>query len=141
MDADLQHPPEVIPVMVEKWKQGARIVGAIRDTAEGSSLVKRFGTALFYRFMNAWSEVPIGFNMPDFRLMDRQVVDKFLQFRERNRFLRGLINWLGFETVFVHFSAPKRKGEKSRYNFGKMAHLAMDAVTSFNCSKGRKTLS
>jgi polyisoprenyl-phosphate glycosyltransferase len=131
MDADLQHPPAVIKKMVEKWRTGAKIVNAIRDSAQGASLIKRWCTVVFYRLMDFWSEVPIGHNMPDFRLLDRSVVDSFLQLKERSRFIRGLINWLGFDIVTVHFDAPKRRGAKSRYNFGKMFHLAIDAITSF----------
>jgi dolichol-phosphate mannosyltransferase len=131
MDADLQHPPQELPRMVAAWKQGNALIAMERDVTKRISLVKRTGTALFYFFLNRWSEIPLGHNMPDFRLMDRAVVDRFKEFPERNRFIRGLVNWLGFKPLVLHFSAPADQKEQTNYSFRKMAHLAMDALTSF----------
>lgn len=131
MDADLQHPPQELPRMVTAWKQGNALIAMERDVTKRISLVKRTGTALFYFFLNRWSEIPLGHNMPDFRLMDRSVVDRFKEFPERNRFIRGLVSWLGFKPLVLHFSAPADQKEQTNYSFRKMARLAMDALTSF----------
>jgi polyisoprenyl-phosphate glycosyltransferase len=131
MDADLQHPPQELPRMVAAWKQGNALIAMERDVTKRISLVKRSGTALFYFFLNRWSEIPLGHNMPDFRLMDRAVVDRFKEFPERNRFIRGLVSWLGFKPLVLHFSAPADQKEQTNYSFRKMARLAMDALTSF----------
>lgn len=131
MDADLQHPPSLIPDMVDAWKRGALVVNTFREDEEKMPLVKRWGTRMFYSLINKWSDTPISVSSPDFRLMDRRVVDRFLGFGERDRFVRGLVNWLGFKTETLSFSARPQPTKESRYTFGKMAHLAADALTSF----------
>lgn len=131
MDADLEHPPNQVPRMVNAWRNGAKLVLAVRKHEGGLPLVKRLGTSIFYGLFNRLSKTSIGSNVPDFRLMDRQVVNEFLRLKERDRFLRGLVNWLGFTPVTLEFSTEARRGEESRYSFHKMAHLAADAITSF----------
>ncbi len=131
MDADLEHPPQQIPRMIETWRNGAKLVLAVRKSERGLPLVKRLGTRIFYGLFNRLSRTHIGNNVPDFRLMDRQVVKEFLRLKERDRFLRGLVNWLGFDPVILEFSTQARRGKDSRYSFRKMAHLATDAITSF----------
>jgi polyisoprenyl-phosphate glycosyltransferase len=131
MDSDLQHPPEEIPRMVEAWRAGAEVVCMARDTTDKIPFIKKIGTAAFYWFMNRWSETPLGHDMPDFRLMDRRVADRFLDFGERGRFIRGLVSWLGFTPTVLHFHAPKAPSGKTRYGMKKMAMLAFDALTSF----------
>jgi glycosyltransferase involved in cell wall biosynthesis len=131
MDADLQHPPDELPRMIEAWKQGNPLVTMERDDTDHIPLIKRAGTALFYFFINRWSDIPLGRNTPDFRLLDRTVVDQFRALPERNRFVRGLINWLGFKPLVLHFNAPADHKEHTGYSFRKMVHLAIDALTSF----------
>ena len=131
MDADLQHPPQELPRMVAAWKQGNALIVMERDFTKHIPFIKRTGTALFYFFLNRWSETPLGHNIPDFRLMDRSVVDRFKELPERNRFILGLVSWLGFKPLVLHFSAPANQKDHTHYSFRKMAHLAMDALTSF----------
>ncbi len=131
MDSDLEHPPQMVPQMIEAWKNGAKLVLAVRKQEQGLPFLKRIGTRVFYSLFNHWSKIPIGINVPDFRLMDRQVVDEFLRLKERDRFLRGLVNWLGFKPVLLEFSVDSRRSKDSRYTFHKMARLAADAITSF----------
>jgi|WetSurMetagenome_2_1015567.scaffolds.fasta_scaffold00303_16 polyisoprenyl-phosphate glycosyltransferase len=131
MDSDLQHPPEEIPRMIEAWRNGAEVVNMARDATEKIPFIKKIGTALFYWFMNRVSDTPLGHDMPDFRLMDRRVADRFRRLGERGRFIRGLVSWLGFAATVLHFRAPSAPSGKTRYGIRKMALLAFDALTSF----------
>jgi glycosyltransferase involved in cell wall biosynthesis len=140
MDADLQHPPEELPRMIEAWKQGNQLVTMERDATQRISLIKRAGTSLFYFFINRWSDISLGRNIPDFRLMDRTIVDRFKELPERNRFVRGLINWMGFKPQVLHFKAPAGPKDATGYSFRKMVHLAIDALTSFTAFPLRMAL-
>ncbi len=132
MDGDLQHPPELVPRMVELWRGGASIVSTIRRVQSDAGWLKRAGTAVFYRLINLISDTPIDPNAADFRLLSRPVVEQLRRLEERQRFLRGLINWTGYPQATLEFDAPPRKAGKTKYSGGRMAALALDAILSFS---------
>ena len=133
MDADLQHPPELIPVMVEKWKEGYHVVNTIR-TGYGNKAgwLKKFTSAAFYKVMNAISEVPIIPGACDFRLMDRVVVDILCRLPEQTPFFRALIRWLGFKQTAVPCTINARQAGVPTLTFKKMIALAVDGMVSFS---------
>ncbi|HZQ16221.1 MAG TPA: glycosyltransferase family 2 protein [Gaiellaceae bacterium] len=131
MDADLQHPPEVIEQFVAEWRAGHDVVyGVMRDRPEG--FVKRVTARLFYVVLNrlATDEMPSAAG--DFRLIDRKVVDAFLAMRERDRYLRGMFAWLGFSQAGVEYVPAARFAGRSKYSLRKMSQLAFDAIFSFS---------
>jgi polyisoprenyl-phosphate glycosyltransferase len=132
MDADLQHPPELIPQMVAQWREGAQVVYTIREDARDASWFKRFTSSMFYRLINAISDVPIIPGAADFRLLDRQVADSLVAMRERSRFLRGMVSWVGFRQVGLHYTANPRFSGESKYSLRKMLALAGQGITSFS---------
>jgi polyisoprenyl-phosphate glycosyltransferase len=130
IDADLQHPPELIPEMIAKWRSGADVVVGIRDKNKGEGLVKRIGSAVFYRIMSRIGETKITPRATDFRLLDRSVVNEFNKFKEKDRMTRGLVDWLGFRRVYVHFAANERVNGKPAYGKLKLVRLAMSAFVA-----------
>lgn len=132
MDGDLQHPPSVILRLVEGWKAGSKIVHTIRVDDESLPLLKRMTSKLFYRLFALLSGVEISEGIADFRLLDRQVVDNLLRFREEGVFLRGLVHWIGFSSVKVAYQARPRHMGVTKYSFRKMYRLAWHGVTSFS---------
>ena len=134
MDADLQDPPELIPTLVEKWKEGYEVVYVRRRKRRGETLFKRFSAWVFYRMLNALTEVKIPADVGDFRLMDRRVVEAFRNLPETNRFVRGMIAWLGYREIGVEYDRPERRQGKTKYDPFKLAYLAFDAMVSFSAS-------
>ncbi len=133
MDADLQHPPELIPKMLAAWRQGNRVVYTIReDDPCHAGRFKRWTSAAFYKLINAASDVPIPAGAADFRLLDRSVVDAILAMPERSRFLRGMVSWVGFRQVGIRYRPNPRRAGKSKYSLGKMFSLAIEGLTSFS---------
>lgn len=132
MDADLEMPPELIPDLVARWEAGAQIVHARRIGADGQGWAKRATSRWFYALLNRLSEVPIEPGVPDFRLLDRAPLDVLRAMRERHRFLRGMVSLLGFPQAVVPFHAGRRVAGRSKYSFGKMLALAVDALVSFS---------
>lgn len=132
MDADLQHPPELIPQMVARWREGYQVVYTLREDATDTGLLKRWTSSAFYKCINAVSEVPIIANAADFRLMDRAVVNCLLSMPERSRFLRGMISWVGFRQIGLPYVAAPRHAGKSKYSLRKMLSLALQGITSFS---------
>ncbi|MCK5320102.1 glycosyltransferase family 2 protein [Candidatus Parcubacteria bacterium] len=128
IDADLQHPVKLIPKFIEKWEAGAETVIGIRRENNGEGIVKRFGSFLFYKFMNSVGETKIIPNATDFRLIDRKIVNEFNKFTEGNRITRGLLDWLGFKKDFVYFKANKRMRGKAGYNPCKLFGLTVDTL-------------
>jgi glycosyltransferase involved in cell wall biosynthesis len=131
MDADLQHPPTLIPELIEKWRSGARVVQTVRNN-RGITLFKRVSSKLFYFFLNLFSDFRLSPSTADFCLIDKTVVKELLKFQESDVFLRGLIPWLGMETAFIKFNVSPRFGGKSKYSFFKMVKLAMTGVTTLS---------
>lgn len=132
MDADLQDPPEVIPDLVRQWREGYEVVYAVRAEREGETKFKKFTAALFYRLINRITDVKIPLDTGDFRLIDRQVVDVLTQMRERHRFPRAMVAWVGFRQIGVPYKRAARKAGETKYPFRKMLKLAANAITSFS---------
>jgi polyisoprenyl-phosphate glycosyltransferase len=132
IDADLQDPPEVIAEMVELWSQGGDVVYGTRQNREGETAFKTLTAKWFYRFMNRLSDVPIPLDSGDFRLLDRKVVDALLAMPERDRFMRGMVSWVGFRQVSVPYDRAPRAAGDSKYTLWKMARFATDGILSFS---------
>ena len=127
LDADLQHPPKLIPKFIKRWQSGADVVVGIRKSHE-VKWHKRTASALFYKLMNSLSkDTDIFPHETDFRLVDRQVIDAFNRFTEHGRITRGLFNWLGFSREVVYFEAPERTIGEASYSFKKRLRLALDS--------------
>lgn len=132
MDADLQDPPEVIPEMATRWREGYDVVYGVRTEREGESWLKKATAALFYRLIFRITDVKIPLDTGDFRLLDRQVVDVLTQMRERHRFPRGMAAWVGFRQIGVPYRRAARFTGQTKYPFRKMLRLALNAVTGFS---------
>lgn len=132
LDADLQDPPEIIPLFIEKWRQGFDVVCGKRTKRKGEGLLKKTTAALFYRCINIVSEVPIPYDTGDFRLLDRKVCDALKELREPHRFVRGLVSWTGFHQTEVPYVRDPRYSGKSKFSFRKMYAFALDALFSFS---------
>lgn len=132
MDADLQHPPELIPRMIAKWKEGCEVVFTVRDDKESYSPFMRFLMASFYSLLRRVSKLDIRYGQSDFRLMDRKVVDVFRTMREEDRFLRGLTEWVGFRQCGVTYQLEKRSAGRSKWSITKHIELAVDGIVGFS---------
>ena len=132
MDGDLQHPPELVPELVRLWESGFEIVQTVRKDTEDASYFKKMTSACYYKIINKMSRVSITPGGSDFRLMDRVAVEALKLYGERARFIRGLVNNLGFNFTTFEFVAPPRFAGQSKYNLRKMFHFAMDGITAFS---------
>ncbi|WP_304118378.1 glycosyltransferase family 2 protein, partial [Phascolarctobacterium succinatutens] len=132
MDGDLQHPPELISQLLRLWEQGNEIVLTKRMATEDAGFFKNITSSMYYKLINTLSNVEITPGGSDFRLMDRIAVDAFKQYRERARFIRGLVNTLGFKVAVLEFVAPPRFAGHSKFNLKKMLHFALDGITAFS---------
>lgn len=132
MDADLQDPPELIPDMVAQWRKGTDVVLMKRRSRAGESWLKRSTASLFYRLINRISDAPIPVDTGDFRLMSRRTVDALNRLPERNRYLKGMFAWVGMPTVTLEFDRDPRLAGKTKWNYLKLLHLAMEGITSFS---------
>ncbi|MDD4170047.1 MAG: glycosyltransferase family 2 protein [Desulfotomaculaceae bacterium] len=132
IDADLQDPPEVIPQMIAKWKEGYEVVYAKRSHRKGETWFKKRTASLFYRTLSALTEVDIPLDTGDFRLIDRNVCDAMRGIREKNRFVRGLVSWVGFRTTAVEYVRDERFAGETKYPLKKMLRFALDGITSFS---------
>ena len=130
MDVDMQDPPEVLPEMVAKWREGHEMVFGVRRSRTEDSFTKRLTAGLFYRAHNAVSADKIPENAGDFRLMDRKVVDVIRAMPERNRFMKGLFAWAGFRQAAVEYDRAERETGTTKYNYWKLWTLALDGITS-----------
>ena len=132
IDADLQDPPEFIPKMIEKWKEGYDVVYGRRSERKGDTFFKKVTAAMFYRFLRKMTDVDMPVDAGDFRLIDRKVCEALKLVNERNRYIRGLISWLGFKQIGLEFSRDKRFAGETKYPLKKMIKFAFDAITSFS---------
>ncbi|HKB66351.1 MAG TPA: glycosyltransferase family 2 protein [Pyrinomonadaceae bacterium] len=140
IDADLQDPPDVIPEMVARWRDGYHVVYGMRTDRPGETAFKLWTAKLFYRFINRLSKVQIPLDVGDFRLLDRRVVDVLLSMPERDRFLRGMVSWIGFRQVAVMYRRAERRAGESKYPLFKMLQFAADGVLSFSLTPLRLAL-
>lgn len=132
MDGDLQHPPKLLPTLLEKWEEGFEVVQTVRLDTDGVSLFKKTSSRLFYRILNLLSDSRIAEGGSDFRLLDRTVVKTFRAFKEQTRFIRGIIGNIGYRQTKVAFVAPKRFAGQSKFSLHKMLHFALDGITSYS---------
>lgn len=132
IDADLQDPPEVIPEMIERWRAGAEVVYGQREVREGETVFKKATAAAFYRLLRRITHVDIPVDTGDFRLMGPRAVAAFRALPERNRFIRGLVAWIGFPQVAVHYRRQARHAGETKYPLRKMVRFALDGITSFS---------
>ncbi|MEH7121442.1 glycosyltransferase family 2 protein [Neobacillus vireti] len=132
IDADMQDPPELILKMIEKWKQGYDVVYAKRTKRKGETVFKKYTAKLFYRFLRSMTDVDIPLDTGDFRLLDRRVCDQMNNLQEKNRFVRGLVSWVGFKQIAVEYERDERLAGESKYPLKKMLKLSMDGITSFS---------
>ena len=132
IDADLQDPPEIFPEMAEKWKEGYHVAYGKRTKRKGESIFKRMTAKIFYRFLRSMTNVDLPSDTGEFRLIDRKVCDAVNKMPEKNRYIRGLVSWVGFKQVAVPYVREERFAGTTKYPLRKMIAFAMDAVTSFS---------
>ncbi len=132
LDADLQDPPEIIPQMINKWQEGAKIVYAKRERRDVDNWFKKSTALIFYKLIDFLSDSHIPQDVGDFRLLDRKAVDFLNTLPEQSRFLRGLVAWPGFATDYVYFKREKRFAGETHYTFSKMLNFALEGITSFS---------
>ena len=132
MDGDLQHPPELLPEMLERWRAGDKIVHTVRVYDQKQGFIKKLSSNLFYRLFTFLSGVEMEGGMADFRLLDRQVLDELLKFKEEGLFLRGLVHWVGYQSSKLTFQCGQRFSGKGKYSLKKMLKLAWTGITSFS---------
>ncbi len=132
LDADLQHPPELIPDLVKKWQEGFEVVFTVREDDKNLSLAKRTTSKMFYRLAQKLSSVRMEQGTADFRLLDRAVVDVLKQMDESYLFIRGMVSWVGFNQTSIVYKASDRFSGKTNYTYRKMFSLALSGITSFS---------
>jgi dolichol-phosphate mannosyltransferase len=132
MDADLQDPPEVVREMLARWREGYEVVYAVRERRLGETWFKKITAAIFYRLFRAMLGFDIALDAGDFRLMSRTVILTLRSLRERHRFIRGLVGWIGFRQTFVRYTRQERFAGTTKYPLSKMISFAFDGITSFS---------
>jgi len=132
MDCDLQHPPELICKLLDKWEQGFDVVCTRRAESENLSWLKRKTSNVFYSFVSWLSDIKVEKGSSDFRLIDRRVADVFSRFKENDLFIRGLIKWVGFKQIAIDYHPDDRQHGQSKYTFRKMVHFAFNGITSLS---------
>jgi len=132
IDADLQDPPEVIVEFLKKWEEGHEVVYGVRTERDGESAFKLWTAKIFYRLINRLSDTRIPLDTGDFRLLDRKVVDALLSMPERDRYVRGMISWLGFSQCAVPYHRAARTAGVTKFSVWRMLHFATDGVVSFS---------
>jgi len=130
IDADLQHPIKLIPEFLEKWEKGAEVVVGVRIKNKGEELIKKIGSYLFYLTINTIAETKIIPHATDYRLLDRVVIEKFKELKEKNRMTRALIDWLGFKRDYLYFTANERQYGKASYSYLKLMKLALSSYVA-----------
>ncbi|MEI0518194.1 glycosyltransferase family 2 protein [Brachyspira murdochii] len=141
IDADLQDPPELIPSMIEEHiNSKANVIYACRTSREGESFIKKITANLFYRLVNLLSDVKFPLDTGDFRLIDRNVINAYKQFKEKPKYIRGLISWMGFKQKPFLYNRKPREAGKTKYTYKKMFNLALTAVISFSTKPLRISL-
>jgi dolichol-phosphate mannosyltransferase len=140
MDADLQDPPELVPELVQRWREGNKVVYAVRVERAGESRMKLATARWFYRIMGSLSEVEIPADAGDFRLVDRVALDAVTAMGEHRRYLRGMFAWVGYDQVGVHYARDARHAGRTKFSFRRMISFAVDGIVSFSSAPLRLTL-
>ncbi|MCK5475310.1 MAG: glycosyltransferase family 2 protein [Candidatus Pacebacteria bacterium] len=128
LDADLQHPPKLIPEFLKKWEEGADIVIGVRNKNKSDGIIKKIGSSIFYKIINLISDTQIIPQSTDFRLLDKTVIQEFNKLTEKNRITRGLIDWLGFKRDYIYFNADERSIGEASYSTVKLVKLALSTM-------------
>ncbi|ADY55944.1 glycosyl transferase family 2 [Syntrophobotulus glycolicus DSM 8271] len=132
IDADLQDPPELIVNMIAKWKEGYDVVYAQRSKRKGETILKKQTAHFFYRVLRVLTEIDIPVDTGDFRLLDRKVCEELKRIPEKNRFMRGLVSWIGFKQAAIEYERDERPAGETKYSLKKMIKLSIDGMTSFS---------
>lgn len=132
IDADLQHPVELIPEFIKKWNEGYEVVVGVRKKSNSGGFLKKIGSKIFYKIINKIAEVELMPNATDFRLIDKKAIEQFNLLTETNRMTRALIDWLGFRRSYIYFDANKRINGNARYGFWKLFKLAINSFVSLS---------
>lgn len=132
IDADFQHPLELIPIFLKSWAEGYDMVYGVRNDRADESFLKRNLSDLFYKLMAKITRLDVPKNAGDFRLLDRKVVNALISIQERSRFMKGLYAWVGFKSLAIPFDVPKRRSGKSSWGFNHLTELAITGITSFS---------
>lgn len=132
MDADGQHPPELIPAFIEKWEQGGQVVIGVRNSNQKEGFIKKYGSKAFYKLFNSTSGAEIVPRSTDYRLIDASVREEFNKFTERHRITRGLIDWLGFRRDYIEFDSPARIAGEASYKVTQLVSLALNSFISLS---------
>lgn len=132
IDADLQDPPEVIERMVEAWQEGYDVVYGVRRSRSGETRTKLWTARIFYRLLRRFTNIDIPVDVGDFRLLSRRAADQLMQLREKDRFVRGLVSWMGFRQIGIEYERDERLAGETKYPLGKMIKFAADGITSFS---------
>ncbi len=132
MDADMQHPPELLPVMLEKWEEGFDVVYTRRLENKKLSAMKRLSSRFFYKIMNFLSNIELEQGTADFRLLDRSAANALIRMKENDLFMRGMVKWIGFKQFAIDYMPNERANGESKYTIRKMVQLASHGITSFS---------
>lgn len=132
IDADLQDPPELIGLMVAKWREGSDVVYATRTVREGEGIIKRATARIFYRVIGRLTRISIPENTGDFRLLSRRVVDALKSLREQHRFMKGLFSWVGFKQTSIPYRRHPRFAGETKWNYWRLWNFALEGITSFS---------
>jgi dolichol-phosphate mannosyltransferase len=132
IDADLQDPPEVIVRMVARWQEGYDVVYGVRSARSGETAAKLWTASLFYRILRRFTNIDIPVDVGDFRLLSRRAADQLRQLREKDRFVRGLVSWMGYSQIGVEYEREERAAGETKYPWSKMIRFAADGITSFS---------
>ncbi|MGF9963870.1 glycosyltransferase family 2 protein [Bacillus rhizoplanae] len=141
IDADLQDPPEVVPELIAKWKEGYEVVYAKRKKRKGETWFKLVTARYFYRFLNYMSDIDIPKDTGDFRIIDRKVANVFQKMTERNRFVRGMMSWIGFRQTYIEYERDERFAGETKYPLKKMIKFASDGIIAFSTKPLRIVMS
>lgn len=132
IDGDFQHPPEMVPVFLEKWREGYDMVYSVRANRDGETLAKKLFTRVFYALINSGAPLKIPENTQDFRVLDRCILDALRSMPERNRFMKGLYNWVGYTQLPMETETQERRAGKSSFNFRNLLGLGLTGLTAFS---------
>ena len=132
IDSDLQHPPELIPEMIENWHGGAEVVATVRRSNKDDSLIRKVASRTYYWLMSHVSELSMVSQTTDFRLYDKKVVDAFCKATEHGRIFRGIMDWMGYRRVYLEFEADARAEGDAKYSYTKLIRLAINSITYYS---------